>query len=291
MTTPIEHRPVLLGPSVEALRVKPGGKYLDATLGHGGHAAEILKRSAPDGVLWGTDRDQNALSVARERLAEFGGRLKAAHGHYAKFDEVLPELAPGSLDGALADLGVSTMQLLDPARGFSFQREGPLDMRMDPSRGETAAQFLERVTVEEFEGLLRESGEARFARKLAERLAGQSWPTTKALADAVARMVPRRGKSHPATRVFLALRLAVNRELEGVEDWLGAVPKYLKAGGRIAVITFHSSEDRIVKRFYKARPELGMKAVSKSPLIPSWEERKANPRSRSAKMRVFEKQI
>jgi 16S rRNA (cytosine1402-N4)-methyltransferase len=276
---------------VEALGVKTGGKYLDATLGHGGHAAELLKRSAPDGQVWAIDRDPHALEAAKSRLAPFGGRLIAAHGHYADVGRLFPGLRPGGLDGALADLGISTRQVLDPGRGFSFMREGPLDMRMDPTQGETAAEFLERVPPEELAERLAESGEGRFARKLAERLAGRKWPTTKALADEVARSIPRRGKSHPATRVFLALRLAVNRELEGVEAFLAAVPECLKAGGRLAVITFHSSEDRIVKRFYKARPELDMKAVSKSPAIPSWEERKANPRSRSAKLRVFEKQI
>jgi 16S rRNA (cytosine1402-N4)-methyltransferase len=262
---------------------------MDATVGHGGHAAEILRRSSPDGRLWGIDRDPQALALSRAVLTEFGGRVRLGQGRYDKIAEALPDLPRESLDGALADLGVSTMQLLDPTRGFSFQREGPLDMRMDPTKGETAAAYLARVTPAELEQRLSEAGEERFAKKLAPRLAGKDWPTTLALAEAVTRMIPRRGKTHPATRVFMALRLAVNQEMEALKAFLEVVPAYLRPGARLVVITFHSLEDGIVKRFYKRHAT--MKAVSKSPQIPSWDERRENPRSRSAKMRVFEKQI
>lgn len=289
-----EHMPVMLGPALDGLKPAPGGIYMDGTLGLGGHAQALLDRSAPDGILHGFDQDAQALAGAKERLAGFGDRVRLLHGNFALFDELNPSLRENALDGALVDLGVSSMQLMDPGRGFSFMREGPLDMRMDLSQNETALTYLRHVSSEELEERLREAGEDRFAGKLTERLLVRpdDFQTTKDLADAVARWVPRRGKSHPATRVFLALRLAVNREMENLRVFLDKIPAALKPGGRLAVITFHSTEDRVVKRFFKEhKPGAGMKAVNKSPLIPSWNERKSNPRSRSAKLRVFEKTV
>jgi len=283
------HVPVLLGQAVDALAVKPGGAYLDGTVGFGGHAEEILRRSAPDGSLIGIDRDAATLAAAGKRLAGFGPRARLWHGNHADFDTALATAQ--KFDGMLLDLGISSAQVDDAERGFSFMREGPLDMRMDTSRGETAAQYLTRVPPDELEDVLRDAGEERFAGKLTRLLTSRPWTTTGELAEAVARTIPRRGRSHPATRVFLALRLAVNREMESLRVFLKKAPDHLNAGGRLVVITFHSTEDRIVKRFYARDDAAGMRKIGKSPAIPSWDERKANRRSRSAKLRVFEKML
>jgi 16S rRNA (cytosine1402-N4)-methyltransferase len=271
---------------LEALKVRPGGSYLDATLGLGGHSEEILKRSAPDGRLTGLDRDPQALARAQERLAPFGDRARLVHGDFGHLDALLTGTV---FDGILADLGVSSMQLLDPVRGFSLMRDGPIDMRMDPTRGPTAKEWLAAATPDELEARLRAAGEERFALKLVTLLKTgiEQWNTTDELARAVSRTIPRRGRTHPATRVFLALRMAVNREMETLADFLDKAPGFLNPGGRLAVITFHSTEDRQVKRFYEDRE--GMRRLTKSPIAPSWPERKGNPRSRSALLRVFEK--
>jgi 16S rRNA (cytosine1402-N4)-methyltransferase len=237
------------------------------------------------------DQDPSALSACRERLARFGGRARFVEGNFDRFDE-RGALAPGSLDGILADLGVSSPQLDLPERGFSFLRPGPLDMRMDPRVPRTAARLLRDADEETMEGWLRAAGEERFARKLARRLveAAPSLETTEDLARAVARWAPRRGKSHPATRVFLALRMAVNRELESLDEFLERAPGVLRPGGRLAVLTFHSGEDRRVKWFgRRAEAEGRLRVVTKKPLEPGEDERRENPRSRSAKLRVFEK--
>ncbi len=292
MTDPFVHAPVLLGPAVEALRPRSGGVYLDATVGLGGHAAEILRLSAPDGRLWGMDRDGEALARAAERLSVFGGRVRLVHGNFARLDERLPSLREEKLDGILADLGVSSLQLDDPARGFSFQREGPLDMRMDRSQGETALSYLQRALPEELAERLSEAGEGRQAKRLARFLlegAGQ-WRTTADLERGLEKVLPRWGATHPATRVFLALRLAVNREMESLREFLGKAPLFLKPGGRLAVISFHSTEDRIVKRAAEGAAWKRMRAVTRSPVAPGPEELERNPRSRSAKLRVFEKE-
>lgn len=293
MNEPLEHVPVLLGPALEALALRPGGVYLDATVGLGGHSSEILRRTAPDGRLLGLDRDPQALARAAERLAPFGARLRLLHGEFSRLRELLPEVFPEGLDGALLDLGVSSLQLGDPSRGFGFMRDAPLDMRMDPTRGETAQDYLRRVAPEELEERLRTAGETRFARRLARELLRdpEKWRTTGALASALERMLPRRGRTHPATRVFLALRLAVNRELESLEKFLRECPLALKTGGRLVAIAFHSAEDRIVKRSAGDVPgtTCRMAPLLKRPLEPGPEEVRRNPRSRSAKMRVFEK--
>ena len=258
---------------------------MDATVGLGGHAESILQASSPDGRLMGIDRDADALARSAERLAPFGDRVRLVHGNYSEATSLLPG---ENFDGVLADLGVSSMQLLTPERGFSFMAEGPLDMRMDRSTGPSAAEYLAAVSPEELEERLREAGEERFAKKLTALLKSrESWSGTAELAQAVSRTIPRRGKSHPATRVFMALRMAVNREMESLKSFLEVAPSLLEPGGRLAVISFHSTEDRIVKRFYQKREDV--RRITKSPVIPAWEERKGNPRSRSAKLRVFEK--
>ncbi len=290
MSEAFEHVPVLLDETIEALRVRDGGIYLDATIGLAGHGREILRRSAPGGRLIGIDRDAKALARASERLAEFGERVSLVQGNFARFDELVHSINPGNFDGVLADLGVSSMQMDDAERGFSFQRPGPMDMRMDESHPETVSGYLDRVLPEELEDRLREAGEERFSRKVARFLLEnhKAWKDTGEMAQAIEKILPRRGKSNPATRVFLALRMAVNAEMESLREFLKKVPGALKPGGRLAIISFHSTEDRIVKRFLEER-ETGMQTVFRNPVVPGTEEERKNPRSRSAKLRVFEK--
>lgn len=284
------HVPVMVPEVVAGLNVRPGGLYVDLTVGLGGHAAVLAEAVGPSGRVLGLDQDPAALARAAERLRPWSDRVRLVPGNFDRFDENLA-LQPASVDGILADLGVSSLQLDEASRGFGFSREGPLDMRMGPT-GETALDYLKRVNPEELEGVLREAGEERFARKLVARLKEHApgWSTTKDLADAVCRWIPRRGRSHPATRVFLALRMAVNREMPRLREMLGRVPAVLKTGGRLAVITFHSTEDRVVKRYGKDEWREGpLRAVNKKVLIASRDEQRENPRSRSAKLRVFEK--
>lgn len=284
------HRPVLVAETLAALNLPPNARVVDATLGLGGHAAALMEAGGPARRLWGIDRDPQALARARERLAPWGDRITYLSGNYSELNTLLQE-PPGSFDGVLADLGVSSMQLDTPERGFAFSNEGPLDMRMGSSK-ETAADYLKRVDVETLEAVLRAAGEERFAAKVARRLKenAETFRTTSDLAAAVSRWIPRRGKSHPATRVFLALRMAVNRELEHLSDFLNRVPNVLRPGGRLVVITFHSTEDRLVKRHWKDHWNPGvLRAVSKKVIIAGAPEQRDNPRSRSAKLRVFEK--
>lgn len=282
------HRPVMLRETVGALNPRPGGLFVDATLGLGGHTAALLAATAPDGRVIAVDRDAEARALARERLSAFGDRLTIVEGNFDRFD-ARAALAPASVDGILADLGVSSLQLDRAERGFSFRRPGPLDMRMDTSRGPTAADLLREASVEELEAWLRRAGEERFAGKLARRLKETApvLSTTADLAEVVARCVPRRGKSHPATRVFLGLRMAVNREMESLDEFLSRAAHVLKPGGRLAVLTFHSEEDRRVKAAGRGGPP--WRAVTKKPLAAGGEERAENPRSRSAKLRVLER--
>lgn len=281
----------MLEECLKGLNVRPGGNYVDVTVGLGGHAEAILDASSPAGTLTALDRDPTSLSLSRGRLSRFADRVRFVAGNFDRFDE-RGEFRPDSIDGILADLGVSSLQLDQAERGFSLMRSGPLDMRMDPTSGPTALTLLSRAAEPEIEGWLRVAGEERFARKLARRLfeSAPDFKTTEDLASAVCRWVPRRGKSHPATRVFLALRMAVNRELESVGEFLKRAPSVLTPGGRLAVITFHSSEDRVVKWFGRgAAAEGTLKILTKKPMVPSADEQRKNPRSRSAKLRVFEK--
>jgi 16S rRNA (cytosine1402-N4)-methyltransferase len=281
----------MVGECLEGLRVFSGGKYVDATVGLGGHAEAVLEASGPAGSLTAFDRDPASLAVSRQRLTRFGDRVRCVAGNFDRFDE-RGGIPPHSIDGILADLGVSSPQLDQAERGFSLLRSGPLDMRMDPTQGPTAMELLSRATEQEIEAWLRVAGEERFARKLARRLfeSAPGLRTTEDLASAVCRWVPRRGKSHPATRVFLALRMAVNQELESVDEFMKRAPAVLKPGGRLVVITFHSSEDRKVKWCGRGAAEQGtLRIITKKPLEPSEREQQGNPRSRSAKLRVFEK--
>ena len=292
------HTPVLLPEVVTYLQPRSGGLYVDGTVGGGGHAAEILKASGPDGQLIGLDWDDEAIAAARERLSEFGARVQLVRANFADLKRVLMGFGMTAVDGIMMDLGVSSRQFDAPARGFSFAHEGPLDMRMNRQLPRTAQTFLRTSTAEELADLFYIYGEERRSRAIAraivdERQRGATLGTTTQLARLVERVLGgRRGKIHPATRVFQALRIAVNDELENLRRGLEAAVDVLKPGGRLAVISFHSLEDRIVKRFIVERSQgdaATLRRVTKKPLIASEEEIAANARARSAKLRVAER--
>jgi 16S rRNA (cytosine1402-N4)-methyltransferase len=308
------HRPVLLRESLQYLAPARGGLFVDATLGLGGHSEEILESSAEARVL-GFDRDGVAITFATERLARFGARFRAVHADFREIGRVLDEAGEREASGVLADLGVSSLQFDTPERGFSFRHDAPLDMRMDAAGDEeTAADLLARLTEEEIARLIFEYGEERRSRKIARwiverREAGRPVRTTTELAELVARAVghKRADKTHPATRTFQALRIAVNRELEGLGGFVEESVDLLQAGGRLVVISFHSLEDRIVKRALRrlagqceCDPRVPVctcgarrvvEILTKRPVIPSDEETRENPRARSAKLRACVKKI
>jgi 16S rRNA (cytosine1402-N4)-methyltransferase len=289
------HVPVLLAEVLALLRPGPGGHILDATLGLGGHAAAILQAMEPAGTLVGIDRDGEALALAALRLAPFGGRVRLIQGRYESLADLLG--SNESFDGILLDLGASSLQLDSEVRGFSFGREGPLDMRMDQHAGETAAQLLARLPEPELADLIFRWGEERQSRRIARAIveARRLGPieTTTALAAIVARAVPRRAwprHIHPATRTFQALRIAVNEELAGLGPALAEAAERLRPGGRIAAISFHSLEDRIVKHTWRSLAAGGsMRILTKRPITAGEVEVAANPRARSAKLRVLER--
>ena len=289
------HCPVLLQEVVASLELRPGASVLDATVGLGGHASALLQAVGPQGFLVGIDRDPRALEMARSRLASVGGNFSLYHGRFSAVQSALRQagLAPeGGLHGVLFDLGVSSYQLDTAERGFSFQREGPLDLRMDPTTGETALGFLQRAGREETARVLREFGEESAAKRIAaaiERsLAGGRLATTVDLARLVEQVVPRgRGKIHPATKTFQALRIQINGELDDLRQALSDVDRYLCPGGRVAVLSYHSLEDRIVKETFRAREREGiLEIVSRDVQAPREEEVEENPRARSARLRV-----
>ena len=282
---------------LEALRPESGGTYVDGTVGAGGHAEAILEASSPDGVLLGVDADSSALAIAAARLARFGSRLHLAQQNYRDIDLVLAETHLPPPNGVLLDLGVSSMQLDQAARGFSFRADGPLDMRMDVTHGPTAAQLVNTLAERELADLIYRYGEERHSRRIAravvERRTRVRFETTSDLASVVASAVPGQGWRngrviHPATRTFQALRIAVNDELAGLEEALPKAAAALAPGGRLAVISFHSLEDRIVKQYLRGAGG-GLRILTKKPFVPNAEEQRTNPRSRSAKLRVAEK--
>jgi len=302
------HKPVVRAEVLAALRPQSGGRYADGTLGGGGHAAAILAASAPDGWLYGCDRDGAALVAAQARLVEFAGRFELRRGNFSGLADWIP---PGSCDGVLLDLGVSSPQLDSAARGFSFQQDGPLDMRMDDRQPVTAAELLNTAGAEELAEIFWKYGDERDSRRIARAIVQdrerQPFRTTRQLAALIERLSPRAGrKTHPATKVFQALRIAVNDEIGSLERGLDGALKLLRPGGRLAVITFHSLEDRTVKLFGRARardytfaevdvPELraprapDLRLVTRKAITPGTVELAENPRSRSAQLRVFEK--
>jgi 16S rRNA (cytosine1402-N4)-methyltransferase len=302
------HKPVMMAEVLDALKPKPGGHYADGTLGAAGHAAAVLAASSPTGWLFGCDRDGDAVEAARARLAEFAGRFEIRRGN---FDELGGWIPLGSCDGVLLDLGVSSPQLDGAERGFSFQNDGPLDMRMDQRQAQTAADLVNSAEAEELARIFWEYGDERESRRFAKAMVHdrvqRPFATTRQLAELIERLSPRGGrKAHPATRVFQALRIAVNDELGSLERGLVGALGILKPGGRLAVITFHSLEDRVVKLFGRARardytftgtdvPELRvprapeLRLVNRKAIMPGEAELAANPRSRSAQLRVMEK--
>lgn len=287
---PFQHRSVMLAETLDALDPRPGCVYADATLGAGGHAEAILDRSAPDGRLIGLDRDASALEAARARLARFGERVTVVHSAFGELRSVLASLGVSRVHGLVADLGVSSPQLDQAARGFSFRAAGPLDMRMDPSRGETARELCERVSERELADVIYAFGEERKSRPIARSIkraadAGEL-ETTEDLRRAVVRAIgpARRGGIDPATRTFQALRLAVNDELGQLEALLADLGGLLEDGGVAVLISFHSLEDRLVKHAFRAGDVL--RPLTKKPVIAGDEEQRENPRARSAKLRA-----
>ncbi|MFM8322739.1 MAG: 16S rRNA (cytosine(1402)-N(4))-methyltransferase RsmH [Chloroflexota bacterium] len=315
------HRPVLYHEVLEALRPAGGRRYVDGTLGAGGHAAGVLQASAPDGELLGLDVDPQARALAVQRLAEFGPRARIVAGSYVQIDEHLAALGWQRVDGILLDLGLSSMQLDTPERGFSFQADAPLDMRFDPHNPLTAARLVNELPEAELAGILFEYGEEPRSRQLARAIV-QARPveTTGQLAEIALKVLgggrggPRGGRErrpgghsqvHPATRTFQALRIAVNHELDGLQQALPKAVAALNPGGRLAVISFHSLEDRIVKQYFRRESQdcicpprqpvctcghrAGIVEVSRRPISPQDDEIERNPRARSARLRIAER--
>jgi len=306
------HVPVLLLETMDVLAVRPGGVYIDCTVGGGGHAAEILRLSSPDGRLIGFDQDEAALGAAGERLAPFGERVQLVRTNFAEIAAVVARLGLGSVDGVLMDIGVSSYQFDEGERGFSYHHDAPLDMRMDRTKPLTAAVVVNEWPEDELARVIREYGEERWARRIAQFIvrARKTGPieTTGQLVEIVKAAIPaaaRREGGHPARRTFQAIRIAVNDELGALERGLQGALQVLKPGGRLAVITFHSLEDRIVKRTFArwanpctCPPDAPVcvcgkrplaEPVTRRPIRPSAAELAANPRSRSATLRAIVK--
>ncbi len=307
------HEPVLLPEVLEYLAVRPGQVVVDGTVGGAGHTEALVQRVGPGGRVIGLDRDPEALAEARRRLAEYGGRLVLIQDNFARLGIVLDGLSIAKIDSVLLDLGPSLHQLKSAERGFGFGQEGPLDMRMDPAEAEGAKELLQRLSLADLERHFRRAGEVRWARPLARAMVrrreeGRPLQTTVELARLVEAVIPRRAwpaELHPATRTFLALRLLVNRELESLEAGLPEILDRLKPGGRLAVLTYHSLEDGLVKEFLRREsrgclcpPEVlvcrcghqpQLRRLTRRPVKPGAEELARNPRSRSAKLRAAEK--
>lgn len=270
---------------------------MDCTIGEGGHTEEILKASEPRGLVIGLDRDPAAVERARSRLSAFGDRVHLYHENFIRLDRLLEREGIEKVDGILFDLGISSLQLEDAGRGFSFLKPGPLDMRMNPTEGRTAADLVNGLQEGHLTRLFREYGEERWAsrisRAIVERRSQRPITTTTELVETILQAIPRRyqyQKTHPATRVFQALRIAVNEELSALQHAIGIAAHRLKPGGRLCIITFHSLEDRIVKHQFRQMAQDGLlKVITKRPVVPGVEEVSRNPRSRSAKLRVAER--
>jgi 16S rRNA (cytosine1402-N4)-methyltransferase len=302
------HVPVLLNEVIDGLQVAPGGWYVDATVGGGGHAAEILAASSPDGKVLGLDRDPAALEVASDRLSVYGSRFELVHSSFARLEEVARARDFAPVDGILFDVGLSSLQLADDERGFSFMTNGPLDMRFDrTSGGPTAADLVNNLSTEALADVLYEYGEETQSRRIARAMVeARPIHTTQDLVEVIEGAVGRRRRRlHPATLTFQALRIAVNEELETLKAALPQAVQLLEAGGRLAVIAFHSLEDRIVKRFMRRESkdcvcprelpictcdhEASLNVITRKPIRPTEEEVEINPRSRSARLRIAER--
>lgn len=306
-----EHIPVMLAEVIEFLQCHPGGMYVDATVGLGGHAGAILQAIQPEGLVIGIDRDRESLEIAGEHLKTFADNIRLIHDNYKNLPLILNNLDVGPVDGILVDLGVSSYQLVSPERGFSIHSDVHLDMRMDRSQRGTAADIVNNTPEEELANLIYRYGEEKLSRRIAAAIVRErrSAPITRCsqLSEIISRTVKGRGHQtiHPATRTFQALRIAVNEELEGLEEFLVEAIGFLKPGGRIVTIAFHSLEDRIVKKTFRrlagqcvceAPPELCRcprkaegRLIHGRPITPKREELAVNPRARSARLRVLEK--
>lgn len=300
LTEAAVHQPVLAEEIAQLLMTRRDGVYLDGTVGAGGHTAVLLKHLDDGGRVVGIDRDQAALAVAEKVLSSFGSRAVLVHGSYDNLKPALDRVGACEVDGILLDLGVSSLQIDQGERGFSFSKEGPLDMRMDPQERGTAEEFVNTASEKRMETVLRELGEERHAgrvvRAIVDARRKKRIHTTLELADIVSRAIPRkthgydRRKIHPATRTFQAIRIAVNGEIERLNRFLIEAPSYLRSGGRLAVLSYHSLEDRPVKRAFLDWESRGvLKRLTKKPIVPDETEIRGNPRSRSAKLRVAEK--
>ena len=305
MNTP--HVSVLYKEIIHALQPKSGGRYVDGTLGAGGHARGIMEASAPDGQLLGLDVDPQALAIARRILAPYEHRIHLAQASYTSLSDQLVRLGWDAVDGIVLDLGASSMQFDTPERGFSFMQDAPLDMRFGPHVVQSAAEIVNSYSERELADLIYEFGEERESRKIARAIVkARPVHTTRELVAAIESVSPRRGhRVHPATRTFQALRIAVNEELDSLKEVLPQAVTGLRSGGKLAVISFHSLEDRIVKEFfreqskdlvnppyeriYEVERKATLKEVNRKPILPSDEEIKNNPRARSAKLRIVEK--
>ena len=293
----MKHIPVMVEEVMDLLRCEPGQTYVDATLGGGGHAEEILKRTDPDGVVIGMEWDQKAIDEAGKRLKPYGSRARIFRENFIHLSGVLETVKIESVDGILLDLGLSSIQLEREERGFSFRGEGPLDMRMDERRDCTAADLANGLPLAELERILFEYGEERWARRIARAIVSERGKnpiqTTVALSKIVYGAIPKRFQSRridPATRTFQAFRIRVNEELENLKGMLDSGWKVLRKEGRICIISFHSLEDRMVKGAFRRLEREGMMHIlTKKPLTPSEEEQKKNPRARSAKLRCAER--
>jgi len=301
------HQPVLYNEIIHALQPTSGGRYVDGTLGAGGHARGIMEVSAPDGQLLGLDVDPQALAIARRNLAPYEHRIHLAQASYTSLSTQLAQLGWDAVDGIVLDLGASSMQFDTVERGFSFMQDAPLDMRFGPHALQTAADLVNKLTERELADLIYQYGEDRDSRKIARAIVkARPIHTTRELVAVIESASPRRGERiHPATRTFQALRIAVNEELTSIEVVLPQAVAGLRSGGRLAMISFHSLEDRIVKDFfreqsrdlvnppyeqiYEVERKATLKEVNRKPITPSDEEIKNNPRARSAKLRIVEK--
>ncbi len=306
-----EHRSVLLRETIDSLSVKPDGIYVDGTLGGGGHALELCGRLGPEGRLVGIDQDEDAIAAAAERLADYRDRVSIVRSNYERMEDVLAGLGIDRVDGIYLDLGVSSYQFDAAERGFSYREDAPLDMRMDRRQPLTAADVVADYSEEELTRIFREYGEEKFAKSIAGRIAAKRQvspiTTTGQLTEIIKEAIPMKARAasgHPARRTFQALRIEVNRELEVLENSIDGMIRLLKPGGRLAIITFHSLEDRIVKNRFRENenpcicpPDFPVcvcgrksrgKVITRRPVVPTAEEIEENKRCRSAKLRVFE---
>jgi len=304
--SPAPHLPVLLKDIITALQPRPAGRYIDGTIGAGGHSSSILDECAPDGELIGFDLDPQALALARERLTAYGKRVHIIQASYTTMKIEAEKLGWNAVDGILLDFGVSSMQLDTPERGFSFLQDGPLDMRFSPQASQSAADLVNTLPEAELADIIFRYGEERLSRKIARAIVNnRPIQTTGELAALILRHLGKKERIHPATRTFQALRIAVNNELDSIETVIPQAVNLLKPGGRLAVISFHSLEDRIVKEYFRHESvdcicpprqpvctcghKASIKEINRKPIIADETEKQANSRARSAKLRVAEK--